>query len=64
MNKANNTKIVFLNIIAFITVTIWATTFISSKILLNSLSPFESMFYRFLIAYKILLMLLNKYLNI
>ncbi|WP_394872565.1 DMT family transporter [Clostridium butyricum] len=61
MNKANNTKIVFLNIIAFITATIWATTFISSKILLNSLSPFESMFYRFLIAYFILLIIYPKF---
>ncbi|MBZ0312248.1 DMT family transporter [Clostridium butyricum] len=61
MNKANNTKIVFLNIIAFITVTIWATTFISSKILLKSLSPFESMFYRFLVAYFILLIIYPKF---
>ena len=56
-----NNNILFLNIIAFITVTIWSSTFIFSKILLKSLSPFESMFYRFIIAYISLLIIYPKF---
>lgn len=64
MNNTKTThtrKTIFLNIIAFITVSIWATTFISSKILLKSLSPFEVMFYRFLIAYFSLIIIHPKF---
>lgn len=59
--KISSRSTVFLNILAFTTVTVWATTFISSKILLKSLSPFESMFYRFLIAYFTLLIIHPKF---
>lgn len=42
----------FFHIIAIITTTIWGTTFVSTKVLLNNgLSPYEIMFYRFVIAY-------------
>lgn len=56
--KHNN---LFLNIAAFVTVAIWATTFISSKILLNTLTPLEVMFFRFVIAYFILLLIHPKF---
>ena len=51
----------FFNIIAFVTVAIWGTTFISSKILLNTLTPIEVMFFRFVIAYFVLLLLYPKF---
>ena len=51
----------FLNLLALITVVIWATTFISSKILLNIFTPLEVMFYRFIIAYFLLLLIHPKF---
>lgn len=54
-------KKLFLNILALITVIIWATTFISSKILLNIFTPLEVMFYRFVIAYFLLLIIHPKF---
>jgi len=54
-------KKLFLNILALITVIIWATTFISSKILLNIFTPLEVMFYRFIIAYFLLLIIHPKF---
>ena len=36
---------------AFVTIFIWGTTFISTKVLLKSLSPIEILFIRFLIGY-------------
>ena len=52
---------IFLNLLAFITVLVWGTTFISSKVLLNTLTPLEIMFYRFIIAYFVLLLLHPKF---
>lgn len=54
-------KKLFLNLLALITVVIWATTFISSKILLNTFTPLEVMFYRFVIAYFLLLIIYPKF---
>jgi drug/metabolite transporter (DMT)-like permease len=54
-------KKLFLNLLALITVVIWATTFISSKILLNTFTPLEVMFYRFVIAYFLLLIIHPKF---
>lgn len=54
-------KKIFLNLIALITVVIWATTFISSKILLSVFTPLEVMFYRFVIAYLLLLIIHPKF---
>jgi drug/metabolite transporter (DMT)-like permease len=51
----------FLNLLALVTVVIWATTFISSKILLNTFTPLEVMFYRFVIAYFLLLIIHPKF---
>lgn len=47
-------KITFGHCAAFITIFIWGTTFISTKVLLNILSPIEILFIRFLIGYIIL----------
>ena len=38
-------------IIAVAVITVWSTTFVSTKILLRSLSPEEIMFYRHVLAY-------------
>lgn len=50
-------KTVFLNLLALISVLIWGITFISSKILLSTFTPLEVMFYRFVIAYFVLLII-------
>jgi Permeases of the drug/metabolite transporter (DMT) superfamily len=54
-------KKLFLNLLALLTVVIWATTFISSKILLKTFTPLEVMFYRFVIAYFLLLIIHPKF---
>lgn len=46
--KHSNTKYY---ILAIITIFIWSSTFISTKILLDSLSPIEILLYRFTLAY-------------
>lgn len=43
------------HIFAFITIFIWGTTFISTKVLLNILSPIEILFLRFTIGFIVLL---------
>lgn len=43
------------HLFAFITIIIWDTTFISTKILLNALSPIEILFLRFTIGFIVLL---------
>lgn len=45
------------HILAFITISIWGTTYISTKLLLESFSPTEIMFYRFVLAYAALLLI-------
>ena len=42
-------------IISVAVITVWSTTFVSTKILLRSLSPEEIMFYRHVLAYLVLL---------
>ncbi|SFD41488.1 DMT family transporter [Clostridium uliginosum] len=51
----------FLNLLAFLTVAVWGTTFASTKILLNVLTPAEIMFFRFLIAYIMLIIIYPKF---
>ena len=47
-----NKSLVFYHILAVLTIIIWGTTFVSTKVLLqNGLDPVEVMFYRFAIAY-------------
>jgi drug/metabolite transporter (DMT)-like permease len=48
---------------ALITIIIWATTFISTKVLLLEFSPVEIMFYRFAIAYIVLLLIRPRFLK-
>jgi drug/metabolite transporter (DMT)-like permease len=45
------------HLVAFFTIIIWGSAFISTKVLLNSFSPVEIMFFRFVIAYIVLLLL-------
>lgn len=45
------------HIAAFITILIWGTTFISTKLLLNEFTPIEILFYRFVIGFVVLLMI-------
>lgn len=47
-----NKSLVFYHILAVLTIIIWGTTFVSTKVLLqNGLDPVEIMYYRFAIAY-------------
>jgi len=48
---------------AFITIFIWAMTFISTKVLLEGFTPVEIMFYRFAIAYIALLIIRPKFIK-
>lgn len=49
---ANTNKIYRYHFLAILTVIIWGTTFVSTKILINKgLTPVEILFYRFLLAY-------------
>ncbi|WP_069998278.1 DMT family transporter [Cellulosilyticum sp. I15G10I2] len=45
-----NKKMIY-HMMALVTICIWGTTFVSTKILLNTFSPLEIMFYRFIITY-------------
>ena len=49
---------------AFLTILIWGTTFISTKVLLRFFSPIEILFIRFLIGYVTLWVVCPRYLNI
>lgn len=49
-----NRKALFGHAIALLTILIWGTTYISTKIILRDLSPVEILFYRFTIGYGIL----------
>lgn len=40
---------------------VWSTTFVSTKVLLNSLTPVEIMFYRYVLAYFVLLVAYPKF---
>lgn len=52
------------HLFAFITIFIWGTTFISTKILLKTISPIEILFLRFTIGFLILLIVYPKRLRI
>ncbi|MVX62630.1 EamA family transporter [Clostridium chromiireducens] len=53
-------KIIFANLMAILTILIWGTTFISTKILLIELSPEEILSYRFFIAFLVLIVIFPK----
>ena len=45
------------HLLAFVTIFIWGTTFISTKILLKAISPIEILFIRFAIGFALLLLI-------
>ena len=49
------------NLLTFLTMVIWATTYISTKVLLENLEPIEILFYRFLLAYFVLIVIHPKF---
>ncbi len=52
MNIALKSKTYWFHLLAILTVVVWGTTFVSTKVLINSgFSPTEILIYRFLIAY-------------
>lgn len=54
--SAAGNKIVKAHVLAFLTIFIWGTTYISTKILLVEFTPTEIMFFRFVLAYPALLL--------
>lgn len=46
----NNTRLRG-HVLAFCTIVLWGTTFVSTKVLLNDLTPVEVLFFRFLLGY-------------
>ena len=58
-NKQN-----FGHMASLVTIFIWATTFISTKVLLINFSPIEILFFRFVIGYIVLLLLYPKKLHV
>ncbi|MGZ9585782.1 DMT family transporter [Paenibacillus marinisediminis] len=48
-------------VIALLVIIVWSTTYVSTKVLLQSLSPVEIMFYRYLIAYAALFVVYPKF---
>ena len=58
--KQNNSNLLY-HLVAFVTVAIWGTTFVSTKVLmLNGLSPAQIFTLRFSIAYMMMLMVNHK----
>lgn len=53
MNQAKN-KALLCHLAALFTITVWGTTFISTKILLAAFQPVEILFFRFLIGFAVL----------
>lgn len=51
------------HLVALFTITIWGTTFISTKILLSTFSPYEILFFRFIIGYVALCLIQPKILK-
>lgn len=52
------------HILAFITIFIWGTTFISTKILLKTFTPIEILFYRFFLGFIFLILMYPKRLKL
>ncbi|ACD54058.1 multidrug transporter [Clostridium botulinum] len=57
-------KNLLLNFLAFFTIVVWGTTFVSTKVLLSTFTPAEIMFLRFSIAYIMLLLIHPKFYKI
>ncbi|AIQ75253.1 EamA family transporter [Paenibacillus odorifer] len=56
----NQRKINTGHLLALLTILIWGTTFISTKILLKDFTPVEILFFRFLIGYFVLLLIYSR----
>ncbi|MNC04711.1 putative inner membrane transporter YhbE [compost metagenome] len=56
----NQRKINTGHLLALLTILIWGTTFISTKILLKDFTPLEILFFRFLIGYFVLLLIYSR----
>lgn len=54
-------KFIIGNLITLLTMIIWGTTYISTKILLQNLQPMEILLYRFVIAYFLLILMYPKF---
>ena len=52
------------HLLAFLTIAIWGTTFVSTKVLLTEFQPVEILFYRFLIGFLALLALRPRHLKL
>ncbi len=62
--KGMSTKTAQGHLAAFITIIIWGTTFISTKILLKSFEPIEILFIRFVLGFLILILAFPKFLQV
>ncbi|MDU4960147.1 MAG: DMT family transporter [Sporomusaceae bacterium] len=60
----NRNKIIAGHVLAFITILIWGTTFISTKVLLTAVSPTEILVIRFVIGFLVLLLAYPRRLNV
>jgi drug/metabolite transporter (DMT)-like permease len=56
IQSENDHKLLKAHLLAFVTIFIWSTTYISTKILLETFSQTEIMFFRFILAYFALLL--------
>ena len=46
-------------VVAIAVILVWSTTFVATKVLLSALTPVEIMFYRYVLAYLVLLSLIH-----
>jgi drug/metabolite transporter (DMT)-like permease len=60
LQSAAGNKMLKAHILAFLTIFIWGTTYISTKMLLKEFTPTEIMFFRFVLAYLALLLVKPK----
>ena len=63
LSYTNQQNLIKAHVLAFLTIFIWGTTYISTKILLLDFSPTEVLFYRFILAYLALLLACPAYLK-
>lgn len=63
INKLLSNKSIIGHLLALLTIVIWGTTFIATKVLLVDFSPMEILFFRFLMAYLVLLAIKPKFIK-
>lgn len=64
MTSHHNTKVSTGHLLALFTISVWGTTFVSTKVLLIDFTPVEILFFRFLIGYLVLLLIYPRSLRI